>query len=214
MSLDVDHVVICVDDAPAAERALTDVGLQFDLRAIHGGQGTANACAFFDNAYLELLSRHDDQELQSRAVRPLALWERLHWRATGASPFGIALRGDLALPVDTWPYEAAFLPPGQSIPIVTAPHAAHEPLIFLIPATLPIRLRPPQRHRGKHRRLTRVAVSGPLISALPASIQRLCAAEVITVRPAPEHHLELHWDGAGADEYHDFRPVLPLVLRW
>jgi hypothetical protein len=26
-----------------------------------------------------------------------------------------------------------FLPPGKSIPIVTAPHAGHEPLIFLIP---------------------------------------------------------------------------------
>ena len=56
MSLELDHVFICVEEATAAERALADFGLQFGLRAVHGGQGTANACAFFDNAYLELLS--------------------------------------------------------------------------------------------------------------------------------------------------------------
>lgn len=77
MSLELDHVFICVDEAPAAERVLADFGLQFGLHAIHPGQGTANSCAFFDNAYLELLSRHDDDELQSAAVRPLALWERV-----------------------------------------------------------------------------------------------------------------------------------------
>ena len=136
-------------------------GLQFGLRVVHEGQGTANACAFFDNAYLELLWRHDDRELQSAVVRPLALWERLRWRQTGASPFGVALRtADVALPIDTWPYAAAFLSPGKSIPIVTAPNAGHEPLIFAHPGTLPIRPRPPQAHRGKHRRLTRVVVFG------------------------------------------------------
>jgi hypothetical protein len=134
MPLELDHVFISVDDALAAEQALADFGVQFGLRAVHRGQGTANVCAFFDNAYLELLSRHDDQELQSNPVRPLGLWERLRWRQTGASPFGNALRtGDFEIPVNTWPYEATFLPPGSHIPIVTARNAWHEPLIFLIP---------------------------------------------------------------------------------
>jgi glyoxalase-like protein len=194
MSLELDHVFICVEEAPAAERALADFGLQFGLRAIHGGQGTANACAFFDNAYLELLSPHDDQELQSLAVRPLTLWERVHWRQTGASPFAIAFRTDnIELSINTWPYEAAFLPPGKNIPIVTAANAGHEPLIFLIPATLPIRRRPPQAHRGKHRSLTRVTVSGPRVSALSADVRKLCDPEVLAIRQAPEHQLELDW---------------------
>ena len=215
MSLELDHVFICVEEATAAERALADFGLQFGLRAVHGGQGTANACAFFDNAYLELLSRHDDQELQSPAVRPLALWERVRWRQTGASPFGIAFRTrNIELSINTWPYAAAFLPPGKIIPIVTAPNAAHEPLIFLIPATLPIRLQPPQAHRGKHRNLTRVTVSGPRVSALSADVRVLCDPEVLAITQAPEHHLELDWDCASAGECHDFRPALPLVLRW
>lgn len=41
MSLELDHVFICLEETPVAERALADFGLQFGLRAIHGGQGTA-----------------------------------------------------------------------------------------------------------------------------------------------------------------------------
>ena len=118
MSLELDHVFICVEEIATTERVLADFGIHFDPRTVHGGQGTANACAFFDNAYLELLSPHDERELRSPAVRPLALWDRIHWRRTGASPFGIALRTEkVDLSIKTWPYEAAFLPPGKSIPI-------------------------------------------------------------------------------------------------
>jgi hypothetical protein len=215
MSLELGHVFICVEEIATAERTLADFGIQFGLRTVHGGQGTANACAFFDNAYLELLSRHDDQDLQSPGVRPLALWERIHWRQTGASPFGIAFRTDeVKLSINTWPYEAAFLPPGKHIPIVTAPHAANEPMVFLIPATLPIRLRSPQAHRGKHRRLTRVVVSGPRVSALSVDVRGLFNSDVFVVGQTPEHKLELDWDSAGSRESYDFRPALPLVLRW
>src|SRR5688572_25058020 len=63
--MDLDHLFICVDDAAAAERILTEFGLQFGLHAVHPGQGTANASAFFENAYLELLIRNDDEQLQS-----------------------------------------------------------------------------------------------------------------------------------------------------
>ena len=92
MALTFDHVFICSENPDAAVRALTDFGLQFGRRRIHRGQGIANACVFFDNAYLELLWRHDDDELQSEAVGPVGLWQRVRWRETGASPFGIAFR--------------------------------------------------------------------------------------------------------------------------
>jgi Glyoxalase-like domain len=214
-SLELDHVFICVEETATAEHMLSDFGIQFGLRAVHGGQGTANACAFFDNAYLELLSPHDDRELQSTTVRPLALWERIHWRQTGASPFGIAFRSESVEPAfNTWPYEAPFLPPGNKIPIVTAPNAAHEPLLFLILATLPIRLGSPDAHRGRHRRLTRVGVSRPRGSELPGDVRSLCARSVLQIWPASEHRLDLEWDSGGFGESHDFRPTLPLVLRW
>jgi len=102
MSLSLDHVFICPEDVSEAESALTRFGLQFGRRGFHRGQGTANACVFFDNAYLELLWGHDDNELRSEAVRQIALWERVRWRETGASPLGIALRAECnPLPVET-----------------------------------------------------------------------------------------------------------------
>jgi Glyoxalase-like domain len=144
--VNLDHVFICVENPAAAEQVLADFGLMFGLHAVHPGQGTANACAFFDNAYLELLWRRDDDELRSEVVRPLALSERVRWRETGASPFGVALQpGDEEIAVETWPYHALFLPAGATIPIVTRPHTPDAPLVFLIPRTLPIRIRTPSQ---------------------------------------------------------------------
>ncbi len=219
MPLAVDHVFICVENPQAAERALADFGLQFGRRRIHQGQGTANACAFFDNAYLELLSRHDDDELQSEVVRPVGLWERVRWRETGASPFGVAFRAeDDNVPIETWPYDAPFLPEGIDISIVTPRFMWHEPLIFLFvpqaPVTLPSERQPPREHRGERRRLTRVTVCGPETPRLSPGLSMLRDLDVLGLKPAAEHHLELDWDGATSGEFHDFRPIVPLVLRW
>ena len=219
MPLAVDHVFICVENPHATERALADFGLQFGRRRIHQGQGTANACAFFDNAYLELLWRHDDDELQSDVVRPLGLWERVRWRETGASPFGVAFRPeDDNVPIETWPYDAPFLPEGIDIPIVTPRFMWHEPLIFLFvsqaPVTLPSERHPSVEHRGERRRLTRVTVCGPQALRPSRGLSMLRDLDVLGLKPAAEHHLELDWDGAPSGEVHDFRPIVPLVLRW
>lgn len=213
--MDLDHVFICVEDPSVAERALSDFGVQFGRHAVHRGQGTANACAFFDNAYLELLWRYDDDELQSEMICPLALCERVRWQQTGASPFGVALRpGAEDIPVETWPYYAPFLPHGATFPIITRQHAAHEPLIFLVPEPLPIQLRPPTAHCGRHRLVTGIKVSGPQVSPLPLSLRLRCDLDVLTVTRAAEHHLELEWDGGSCGEFRDFRSAVPLTLRW
>src|SRR4051794_1439467 len=132
MSLSLDHVFICPVNPDAAERVLTEFGMQFSPHGIHRGQGTANVCAFFDNAYLELLWRHDDDDLQSEVVGPVGLWQRVRWMETGASPFGIAFRpDDSEVTVETWPYQAPFLQAGASIPIITPRFQWHEPLTFI-----------------------------------------------------------------------------------
>ncbi|APR76192.1 Hypothetical protein A7982_01539 [Minicystis rosea] len=220
MTFALDHVFICVDDVASAEHALFDFGIHVGRRLVHTGQGTANACAYFDNAYLELLHRHDDAALQSTLVRPLGLWERLHARATGAVPFGIALCPSPGAPtLETWPYEAAFLPAGAHIPIVTPRHRLDEPIVFLTspsapPAAIPPERRPPLEHRGARRRLTGIAVSGPRSIPLSPGLATLSKLGIIAVNDAATHHLDLTWDDARAGEAHDFRPALPLTLHW
>ena len=220
MPLSLDHVFICPENPNIAERVLSDFGLQFSSRGIHRGQGTANNCAFFDNAYLELLSRDNDEELQSEVVGPVGLWQRVRWHETGASPFGVSFRSDDGkVPVDTWAYEAPFLPIGASIPVVTPRFRWHEPMTFIslmsqAPITLPVEQKLLLDHRGGHHQITSVSICSPKAAEISAGLAQLCDLGVMELKPSAEHCMNLEWDGAACGESYDFRPALPLVLRW
>lgn len=220
MTLQLDHVFICVEDLPSAERVLSGMGVHVGRRGTHNGQGTSNACAFFDNAYLELLCGANDVELQSEPVRPVSLWERMRWRDTGASPFGLAVRpgGAEEVPVETWSYEAPFLSPGTGIPILTPRFLHNEPLLFLslvsqAPSEIPAERRPPLQHCGKNRRITGVTVHGSRLPRLSAALRYICEQGLLTLAPAAEPCLELEWDAGTSGQLLDCRPSLPLIIR-
>ena len=107
MTLELDHIFVHVQPAgPEAER-LEALGLVESYRRTHPGQGTSNICYCFDNAFLELLWLIDEAEALSPAIARTQLAERSHWRASGASPFGLALRrqsDETVLPFPTWGY--------------------------------------------------------------------------------------------------------------
>lgn len=106
------------------------------FRRRHPGQGTANLCFCFDNAYLELLWIEDAAEAASCALARCGLAARADWRNSGASPFGIALSSDdpaAAFPLPAWDYAAPFLPAGQSIPVALASDDPRQPLLFRSP---------------------------------------------------------------------------------
>ena len=134
-TLELDHVFVFV--TPGAPEAAA-LGLCESYRRRHPGQGTANVCYCFDNAYLELLWVTDRAELTAPAVARTRLAERADWRRTGASPFGIALRGpdpDTPLPFESWDYAAPFLPAGMAIPVAVASDDPRQPFLFRSPGT-------------------------------------------------------------------------------
>src|SRR5690606_5097775 len=110
-----DHVFLGTAAPEADEATLEKFGFRFTQRRIHVGQGTANACAAFENAFLELLYVHDVNHLRSDVVSPLGLGERIHWQETGACPFGICFRVTAenfatgSWPFATWGYRAKYL---------------------------------------------------------------------------------------------------------
>jgi len=130
------HVFMFV--APGAPEAaqLEAAGLRESFRREHPGQGTANRCYCFDNAYLELLWVTDMAAISSPAVARTGLAERAAWRVGDASPFGIAVRterpGD-PLPFDSWDYRPPYLPAGLSVPVAVDSADPRQPMVFRSP---------------------------------------------------------------------------------
>ena len=151
------------------------------------------------------------------------MWERVRWKETGASPFGIAFRfvegAEKAAPVETWPYRAPFLPAGASIPIVTPAYASQEPLVFLslvaqAPAEWPVDSRPSLELRGGRHTLTGIKVSRSRETPPSKQFLWFCEQGLIRVAAGNEDHAELEWDNGQTGGGHDFRPDLPLSFRW
>jgi hypothetical protein len=198
------------------------LGLTEGSSNVHPGQGTANRRFFFRNAMLELLWVGDEREARSEPIAPTWLWERSRWRQTGASPFGICLRGTdgttRALPFETWSYRPPYLPAGMEIPVARAASPA-EPMMFAIPFgrrpdAVPPQRREPIEHPIGVREITSVRVTlargGGLTPPLHAA-EQLGIARFIR---DTEHLMDLSFDEASRGESADFRPELPLVLRW
>lgn len=218
--LELDHVFVSAPGALRDVAQLAARGLAEGARRVHEGQGTANACFFFDNAYLELIWQHDESEIRSALVDPLALWERGRWRETGACPFGVALRRpdrSDRLARASWHYAAPFLPPGKSLPIVTPRGAASDPMVFFStgslgpPADYPAEREVPLVQSGRRRTLRRVRlhVEASAVSEQVRQIEETGLLSIVTGKP---HHMRLEFE-AGREEV-DFRPALPLSLHW
>ena len=219
--LELDHVFVCAPRAGEDAAVLSSAGLCCGLNRVHPGQGTANANFYFDNAYLELLWLRDESEVRSEAVAPIALWQRLRWLVTGACPFGVALRTNhatTAKELTSWAYEAPFLPPGSTLPIVTPRGSEAEPLVFLArsagpPSIYPPEQRVPLEQKGRHRRLSKVHLT-TRTGAISAGLSQVIDAGLLSLEAGSSHHMELEFQSDAAGERLDFRPHLPLSIRW
>lgn len=141
MALELDHLFVFVEPDEAAPggrafEALKALGLEPSFTRRHVGQGTANVCYAFDNAYLELLHLADEDELRTSPLGRSGFAKRALWRKTGASPFGIAARGG-GLPGETRNYRNPQFPPGVSITISAESDDAAMPFVFSSPGTTP-----------------------------------------------------------------------------
>lgn len=139
--LELDHLFVFVDPAETMAGGgisgrLTALGLEPSFMRRHPGQGTANLCYAFDNAYLELLYVADADELKASPLARAGFPARAAWRQTGASPFGIASRGD-GLSGEAWSYRNPGFPPGLSIAVSEESDDAAMPFIFSSPGKAP-----------------------------------------------------------------------------
>ena len=137
--LELDHLLVFVDPEAPEGGGLDKAGLRETFRRRHPGQGTANACYCFNNAYLELIWETERAEISSPPVVRLRLAERTAWRQTGACPFGIAVRKHgtgSQLPFEVWEYAPPYRPAGTAILVAVASDDPHQPLLFCSPGGL------------------------------------------------------------------------------
>jgi hypothetical protein len=207
--VELDHLFILTDRGAPAADALIPLGFAEGAPNVHAGQGTACRRFFFANAYLEFLWVDDETEAAGEAMRRTRLLERWRARASGGSPFGIALRprtpGE-APPFHTWDYRPPWLTEG-ALPVATNSERLDEPFLFVLPFG-----RRPERP-GTARASTRVVLDTP-VAAPSAEAMAVAHHGLVAWRPADEHGMLVEFDRAATGGHADLRPALPLQLRW
>lgn len=206
-ALALDHVFVMVAPGAPERLRLERTGWQESFRRRHAGQGTRNVCYCLDNAYLELL--WEDPEGLDAAGAPgaarMRLRERARWRASGASPFGIAFRAPGppgAFALEAWQYAPSWLPAGMTIPVAVASDDPAQPLLFRSPAAAPPAAWVDGR-AGARQAAAGLARIGGLRLRLPHraapadDLRALAAAGLLELGPpGREHQLELLIDGS------------------
>src|SRR5262249_28676932 len=100
--LELDHVFFVVGDPEDAVARLEGEGWALDEGQAHAGQGTRNRRLIWPGLFFEILWVIDAEELRGNVLR---LDRRAGWRASGASPVGLAFRGQVE-PAGFWLYDA------------------------------------------------------------------------------------------------------------
>lgn len=223
-----DHIWIAVSPGAPERAALERAGFRFDPNVNrHDGQGTASITAEFHNAFLELLWVEPSVRIDSGLERvPEKFALRSRWRTSGWSPFGISVHdtgsAPAARPVPVSKVTAPWMEPGTAMEILTPRDDTTSPSLFVSPRKLPpgedMNARQVKAELLSHpigvKRVTAVRLVAPLAyTAIPA-LTYYQEQGVLARDAGDEWMIELTFDGATRGERKDFRPELPLVIRY
>lgn len=193
MSLEIDHVFCFCNPTLPEVNILEENGFILSSGKIHHGQGTANRALIFESNYLELIFLNSEAEA---LTNPLKMHLRANHKATSASPFGIALRGELSQEdsLHFWDYS----PPYNPSRIIKMHKYSEErpefPLLFIMPtvgaSTNPIKFKDFKPHRSGSSSITKIKIETPFpILPLNAEIQNL------HFEKSNRHKMEIYVDG-------------------
>lgn len=219
--MEVDHIFICTKPKAPEADILIEFGLCEGKSNTHPGQGTANRRFFFQNAMLELLWVEDVDEVQSELTSPMKLYERCFGADDTISPFGIAFRPsttDEKILFNTWDYHPMYLPESLKIQVAHGVPIT-EPLFFYLSFAKRNELEnkqssEPCEHHIPLRNLTKVSISNNSASELSEVAKVLNNLDDFHIGLSTKNLLELEFDNALGENSKDFRPELPLIIKW
>jgi Glyoxalase-like domain len=222
MPFELDHVFVCTNLNALEATQLVSIGLAEGRSAVHQGQGTANRCFLFHNAYLELLWVHSDEEAGSPRTARTRLFERWKGRAGGACPFGVCLRPAPssrggALPFAIWDYLPQYVPASSPIHIGSNSDRLAEPMLFFIEsASRPDSWsrQPLLLHRLGVREITRLSWTRPTDNPLSPELQAVVDAGCLNIKLGRTHALEIGFDNEAKGQSASLLPHLPVTIKW
>jgi hypothetical protein len=232
-TLQLDHVLIWVDkDAPEIE-IFKESGFTSIISGKHPGQGTSGKYVFFLNFYIELLYISDSTEamnnLDSFGCNYI---ERSKWRLNSSSPFGLGLKmtsfNKKNIPFDYSEYKASWMPENGLL-MANNNKNLNDPLIFLLYPFMefpnynsmeemlnddkPEDFKKNHIHNNGIKALTSYKISIKTKTELSETLNELEKSGINIIK-GEEDKLELIFDNNINNKEIDFRPNLPVVIRY
>jgi hypothetical protein len=216
--LSLSHAWIVVPTGAPQRVALEKAGFRIDPTVNrHDGQGTASITIEFENGFLELIYP-DPAVPVSEALKAGAEKFRLksEWRTNGYSPIGIVFDRTAAtpeaFPFSTWKISADWMEKGTFIEMLT-PREMPKAVSLSISSHAG-RGSATVSHPNGTRRLTAMRVVAPAADRLPPAAQYIASQGLMRFDIGTEWLLDVTLDGARQRITKDFRPDLPLVVRY
>lgn len=213
MNLKLDHVFILVESGAKVADRLLEHGFQEGPRNTHPGQGTANRRFYFVNGMLEFIWVQNADEAKNGPGRNLNFSERAE--DPTASPFGIIFvpRDNTSpdMPFPGWHYQPTYFPPPRGFHVGTNSHNLAEPLCFYFPFHNPGVPRPQPTRNSQT--INEIVISTPSTDT-EGILELVSQADLLSMRSGTEHLIEITLDHHDSGRTEDYRPAMPLILRW
>ncbi|ENX13281.1 hypothetical protein F895_02585 [Acinetobacter sp. CIP 64.2] len=219
--MEVDHIFICTEYKASEAEMLKNFGLTEGTSNTHLGQGTANRRFFFKNFFLELLWLENVEEAKSETTAPTLLYDRISSKSDDISPFGVCFRPknpeDKDVKFTSWSYKPSYLPNGLKVDVAKDSSLSEPMWFFLSFASRPDQASPdkaqPLTHSNGISEVTSIEITMPEFNekfSLPDSK----SLGMLNIINGNEHLLKITFDENKQGLSHDFRPTLPLVLKY
>lgn len=214
MNLELHHFFILVKPGGEVADLLSSLGITEGTRNEHEGQGTSNRRFNFSNGTLEILWVHDEKEAIDGPGKNMLLSERVG--IPTACPFGLIFNrknnDNLAMPFEGWKYEPDYFQSPWAFHIGENSKNILEPLCVYMPFVEP-GTSENSVDNGVFKSINKVHVYTPLKS-ISDILETVDNADRLSIGHGDEHLMEVTFNDSQLGLSKDFRPAIPLIIRW
>lgn len=229
----IDHIFIWSPDNGKEIELFKDAGFTSIISGSHEGQGTAGEYIFFLNFYIELLFISNNEQAENKFIAFAENYkERIDWRNTNASPFGLGVKlkpyekGDI--PFDFSEYKASWIKE-DSIILPVENNDLKNPFIFLVPPYMefpnynsleemqkddkPESFKQNHIHPNKVEQLSALKLTTTVDTA-SSSVQTKLMQDGINIEVGNKTLLELEFDFHRQNKTINLEPELPIIIKY